>query len=323
MAPKTMAILAMPGVQLLDVSGPMDVFAEANAKSNSEFYELMVIGSARETVRSSSGINIVSDLVVCADIPGRFDTLLVAGTPKAGSSVFQQGLVDWVRLTCQNSRRYGSVCSGALLLAQTGLLNGRRVTTHWAVADQLAGSHPLVCVEADAIYIRDGRVRTAAGVTAGMDLALSLVEEDLGPEIALQVAAQLLMFIKRPGGQMQFSRGGHVVPAGYSAIQEIQRWVAANLSADQSVATLAQRLEISPRHFARLFRAEVGVTPAAWVEVTRVAAARELLEGGHEPPKRVAEKCGFTDANTFRRAFARHVGITPSDYRRRFGTQSS
>ncbi len=318
MARKTMAILAMPGVQLLDVSGPMDVFAEANAQSGSEFYELLVIGSAPGHVRSSSGIKIVADLVAGGSAVKKFDTLLVAGMPKAASTTFDAALVDWLRQACRAARRYGSVCSGALALAQTGLLDGRRVTTHWAVAEQLARSHPRIRVEADAIHIRDGRVRTAAGVTSGMDLALALVEEDLGRDVALRVAAQLVMFFKRPGGQMQFSRSGQAAPAGRSALQEVQRWIMANPSADHSVAALAERMELSPRHFARLFRAEVGMTPAAWVEEARVAAARGLLESSLEAPKRVAAQCGFTDANTFRRAFTRHVGVTPADYRKRF-----
>jgi transcriptional regulator GlxA family with amidase domain len=318
LAKKTIAILAMPGAQLLDVSGPMDVFAEANSQSCSEFYSLVVVGSARGHIRSSSGVKIVTDLVVGDGIDGRFDTLLVAGTPKAGSTTFDKALIDWLRRACRGTRRYGSVCSGALLLAETGLLDGKRVTTHWAVAEQLAANYPRVRVESDAIHVRDGRVRTAAGVTAGMDLALALIEEDLGRDVALKVAAQLVMFFKRPGGQMQFSRSGHAGPAGRSALQEIQRWIAANPSADHSVAALAKRMDLSPRHFARLFRAEVGMTPAAWVEEARVAAARGLLENGEEAPKRVAARSGFTDANTFRRAFVRHVGVTPADYRKRF-----
>ncbi|MDB5654852.1 MAG: putative AraC family transcriptional regulator, partial [Tardiphaga sp.] len=206
---KTIAILAMPGAQLLDVSGPMDVFAEANVQSGKEVYELLVIGSVRGHVRSSSGVKIVSDLVVGDHVSTKFDTLLVAGTPKAATTSFDKALIDWLRQACRGARRYGSVCSGALVLAQTGLLDGRRVTTHWAVAEQLARSYPRVSVEVDAIHIRHGRVRTAAGVTAGMDLALALVEEDLGREVALRVAAQLVMFFKRPGGQLQFSRSGH------------------------------------------------------------------------------------------------------------------
>lgn len=177
-------------------------------------------------------------------------------------------------------------------------------------------SLPLATVEADAIQVRDGRLRTAAGMTAGLDLALALVEEDLGCDIAMKVAGQLVTFFKRPGGQMQFSRKGEAAAAGRSALQEVQRWVAANLSADHSVASLAKRMELSPRHFARLFREEVGITPAAWVEAARIAAARQFLEEGHAP-KHVAAQCGFADDDTLRRAFARHIGITPAEYRKR------
>jgi transcriptional regulator GlxA family with amidase domain len=216
------------------------------------------------------------------------------------------------------ARRYGSVCSGAFLLAATGLIDGRHVTTHWAVAQQLALHHPAITVEEDAIHVRDGRLRTAAGVTAGLDLALALVEEDLGREVAMKVAAQLVMFFKRPGGQMQFSRRGEAAPAGRSALQEVQRWVAASPATDHSVASLAKRMELSPRHFARLFRSEVGITPAAWVKAVRVTAARRLLEDGQHTPKQVAALCGFADADTLRRAFARQVGVTPADYRKRY-----
>lgn len=172
-------------------------------------------------------------------------------------------------------------------------------------------------MDKDAIYVTDGKLRTAAGVTAGLDLALALVEEDLGRETAMKVASQLVMFFKRPGGQMQFTRKGEAVPAGRAALQELQRWIAANPGLDHSVASLAERMDISPRHFARLFRAEVGITPATWVEEARVNAARRLLELG-DAPKQVAIHCGFADADTLRRAFARHVGVTPAEYRKRF-----
>jgi transcriptional regulator GlxA family with amidase domain len=192
------------------------------------------------------------------------------------------------------------------------------VTTHWAVAEQLAEQFPKVTVDQDAIHVSDGRLRTAAGVTAGLDLALALVEEDLGRDIAMRVASQLVMFFKRPGGQMQFSRKGEAVPTGRAALQELQRWVAANPALDHSVAKLAKRMDLSPRHFSRLFRSEVGMTPATWVEEARVSAARHLLEQGREAPKQVAAHCGFADADTLRRAFARHVGVTPAEYRKRF-----
>ncbi|MDM0008963.1 GlxA family transcriptional regulator [Variovorax sp. J22G73] len=315
---KTIAILAMPGVQLLDVSGPLDVFAEANVQAHAQAYRLKVIASRRGAIQSSSGVRLMPDEVIGDEFDEPIHTLLVAGTPHAASTVCDLGVSEWLRRRAPKVRRFGSVCSGAFVLAQAGLLDGRRVTTHWAVAEQLAQDFPSVTVDADAIHVRDGRLRTAAGVTAGLDLALALVEEDLGREIAMKVAAQLVMFFKRPGGQMQFSRKGEAAPAGRSALQEVQRWVAANPATDHGVASLAARMGLSERHFARLFRQEVGVTPAAWVEDIRVAAARRLLEAGDAAPKQVASLCGFADADTLRRAFQRQVGITPAEYRKRF-----
>ncbi|BCP55782.1 transcriptional regulator [Kaistia sp. 32K] len=315
---KTIAILAMPGVQLLDVAGPLDVFAEANSQAGEAVYRLIVLAGEPGPVTSSSGAQLLPDHVIGADFAESIDTLLVAGAPSAHVVEPAVEVVAWLKDVAPSTRRYGSVCAGAFLLAATGLLDGRRVTTHWGVARKLAEAYPAVTVDEDAIHIRDGRLRTAAGVTAGMDLALALVEEDLGRDIAMRVAAQLVMFFKRPGGQMQFSRKDEAVPAGRSALQELQRWVAANPALDHTVASLAERLHLSPRHFARLFRAEVGITPANWVEAARVATARRLLETGHDAPKQVAAQCGFADADTLRRAFGRHVGVTPAEYRKRF-----
>ena len=315
---RIVAILAMSGVQLLDVSGPLDVFAEANVQAGKEIYRLRVIGRGPGEIRSSSGTRLRPDLVIAEATEERIDTLLVAGCPNFADARPDPVAVAWLRKAAPRARRYGSVCSGAFLLAAAGLLDGRRVTTHWAVSARLAAMYPAVRVDEDAIHVRDGKLRTAAGVTAGLDLALALVEEDLGREIAMKVAGQLVMFFKRPGGQMQFSRKGESLPAGRSALQEVQRFVAADPSADHSVASLAARAGLSLRHFARLFRDEVGVTPASWVEGCRVAAARRLLEAGREAPKQVAARCGFANADTLRRAFARHVGVTPAEYRRRF-----
>ena len=313
----TIAILATPGVQLLDVSGPLDVFAEANVQAGTDVYQLRVVGSALGTIRSSSGVRLMPDMVIGQKLAEKIDTLLVAGAPNMAEASPERRVVDWVREIAGGVRRYGSVCSGAFLLANAGLLNGRRVTTHWAVADQLAAAFPSVTVAPDAIHVRDGRLRTAAGVTAGLDLSLALVEEDLGREVAMRVAAQLVMFFKRPGGQMQFSRKGEAIPVGRSALQEAQRWIAANPGEDLSIAHLARRTGLSPRHFARLFRQEVGVAPAAWVQEARVAAARRLLESGDTVPKQVASQCGFANADTLRRAFVRMVGVTPAEYRKR------
>jgi len=231
--------------------------------------------------------------------------------------VFDAAILAWLRHSATKARRFGSVCSGAFALAAAGLLDGSRVTTHWAVAKALAEAYPAIEIDEDAIHVRDGRIRTAAGVTAGLDLALALVEEDLGRAIAQRIASQLVMFFKRPGGQLQFSRKGEAAPQGRAALQEIQRWIAANPALDHGVASLARRMELSPRHFARLFRAEVGITPASWVEAARVTAARALLEDGQDMPKQVAARCGFADADVLRRAFLRHVGVTPAEYRKR------
>src|ERR1700674_1657689 len=290
---RTVAIVAPPGVQLLDVSGPLDVFAEANVQARKEFYRPLIVAKAAGYIRSSSGARLVPDLVIGDAVDMKIDTLLVAGCPNAADARPDMAVVEWLRRVAPRARRYGSVCSGAFLLAATGLIDGRRVTTHWAVAQQLARRYPAVIVDEDAIHVRDGRLRTAAGVTAGLDLALALVEEDLGRDVAMRVAGQLVMFFKRPGGQMQFSRKGEAAPAGRSVLQEAQRWIAANPAADHSIASLAKRADLSPRHFARLFRSEVGLTPASWVEAARVTGARRLLEDGREAPKQVAARCGF------------------------------
>ncbi|MET0313303.1 MAG: GlxA family transcriptional regulator [Hansschlegelia sp.] len=323
MNPKTVAILALPGVQLLDVSGPLDVFAEANVQSGETRYELVVIAAGPNPIRSSSGVRLMPDRVIGEDAEGEIDTLLIAGSPNAVDQPADGNVLDWLRRRAPAARRFGSVCSGAFFLAAAGLLDGRRVTTHWAVAKELARRYPTVRVDEDAIHVSDGPLRTAAGVTAGLDLALALVEEDLGHGIAMKVAAQLVMFFRRPGGQMQFSRKGEAAPAGRAALQELQRWVAANPALDHSVASLAKRMDLSPRHFARLFRSEVGITPATWVEEVRVNAARGLLELGQAAPKQVAAHCGFADADTLRRAFARHVGVTPAEYRKRFARMAA
>src|ERR1700760_2392746 len=311
--PRTIAILAVPGIPLRDVSGPLDVFAEANAQAGREVYRLRVIATESGDIRASSGARLVPDSVVGQMRSEPIDTLLIAGSPTAAQFRLNDSAVAWLRRVAPMPRRYGSVCTGAFFLAAAGLLDGKRVTTHWATAEQLARAYPCVTVDADAIYVRDGKLCTAAGVTAGLDLALALVDEDLGRDIAKRVASQLVMFFKRPGGQLQFSRKGEAAPLGRSALQQVQRFIAAHPSDDHSVDSLAARAGLSPRHFARLFRNEVGMTPAAWVEAARVSAARRLLEAGRNTPKQVAVHCGFANAGTLRRSFARHVGVTPAE----------
>jgi transcriptional regulator GlxA family with amidase domain len=211
-----------------------------------------------------------------------------------------------------------SVCSGAFLLAEAGVLAGRRATTHWESCDALARRHPDVEVDPDPIFVRDGNVLTSAGVTAGMDLALALVEDDHGPERALAVARQLVMYVRRPGGQSQFSAALRAQRAERRPLRELQAWVADHLDADLSVEALARRAAMSPRNFARAFAAEAGVTPARYVEEVRVEAARRLLEGTGRPVDGIAAACGFGSAETMRRAFLRTVHVPPSEYRKRF-----
>jgi transcriptional regulator GlxA family with amidase domain len=314
MVARRIAILAVDGTQLMDVSGPADVFAEANVQSGRTEYEIRVLGLAPQMIRTSSGLRLATDAVLGRSETHPFHTFLVAGAPHLHRRVHDARLLNAVRRAAEGARRYGSVCTGAFLLAEAGLLNGRRATTHWAVAEQFAQLYPQVKLEVDAIHVRDGEVRTAAGVTAGLDLALALVEEDLGADLAREVAGQLVMYFRRPGGQLQYSRAGRGSPARRSALQDVQRWAAAHPSERHDVADLAARAGLSLRHFSRLFRDEVGVTPHVWIEEMKVAAARQLLERG-EPPKTAAAHCGFADVETFRRAFQRQLGVSPARYR--------
>lgn len=313
---RIIALLVLPNAQLLDVAGPLDVFAEANQQAGNPVYDLRVIAVSPGHIRSSSGVRLLPDQTIDQPPPQKIDTLLVAGAPNAPEFTPVPRLIRWLNQVTPVTRRFGSVCTGAFVLAKAGLLNHHRVTTHWAVAERLAQAFPTVKVEADAIHVRDGRLRTAAGVTAGLDLALALVEEDLGRDLALKVSSQLVMYFQRPGGQTQFSRKGQAAPAGRSALQEVQRWIAAHPAENHSISNLAQRMKLSPRHFARLFKREAGVTPADWVLQSRIDSARRFLESA-APPKEVAARCGFGDVDTFRRAFVRLVGITPAEYRKR------
>lgn len=312
---RRIGLLALPGFQLLDISGPLDVFAQANIEMGRTVYDLCVVACEPGPVRSSSGACLLPHEIVGST--KRFDTLLVAGAPDAAARTWTPALLAWMVDATQQSRRFGSVCTGAFVLAAAGLLKGRRVTTHWAGAERLKSSCPQAIIVEDALHVRDGKLRTAAGVTAGLDLALALVEEDHGREVAKRVASHLVMYFRRTGGQLQFSRKAEAGPAGRSALQETQRWVAANPALSHNVQSLAEHAGMSSRHFARLFQAEVRVTPAAWVESVRIEAARGLLESGHAP-KQVAAACGFANADTLRRCFIKRVGVSPAEFRRAY-----
>lgn len=312
------ALLAFPRVQLLDVAGPADVFAEAARQlGDPRAYQVQVIAAEPGMLKTSCGLRLAVDACF-ASHRGRIDTLLVAGSPSAEQAAADPALQRWLRAQAGRVRRLGSVCSGAFVLAGAGLLDGRRVTTHWNAAGRLASAHPRTSVEPDAIYVKDGPLYTSAGVTAGMDLALALVEEDHGRELALRVARELVMFLKRPGGQSQFSAHLAAQAADKSAVRALQEYILANLRADLSVPALAREANMSERNFARVFRAEAGVTPAQFVETARIDAARRLVEESDLPLKTLADAVGYANEDGLRRAFTRRLGVPPREYRRQF-----
>jgi transcriptional regulator GlxA family with amidase domain len=249
------------------------------------------------------------------------DTLIVAGGTGTREALADHTLIDWIRKVAPRTRRVASVCTGAFLLAEAGLLDGRRATTHWSACALLAERYPAVDVDPDPIYARDGNVYTSAGVTAGMDLALALVEEDMGRDVALAIARQLVLFLRRPGSQSQFSAQLSGQIADRDQLRELQGWIADHPGEDLSVAALARRAGLSERHLARSFHKEVGETPARYVETVRLESARRRLEESGEPVAAVAVACGFGTAETMRRAFLRRLGVGPAEYRRRFSPQ--
>jgi transcriptional regulator GlxA family with amidase domain len=316
---RRIAIVVFDRVQSLDVTGPLEVFTAASRLAGDDAYRVELVGTSATT---TSGLTL-GPLLAPAALRGPLDTLLVAGGEGTREAEHDVDLVPWIARTAPRARRVASVCSGAFLLARAGLLDGRRATTHWAWCDALARRHPMVRVEPDPIFVRDGDVWTSAGVTAGMDLALALVEEDHGPELALAVARQLVLFVRRPGGQAQFSAQLAAQAADLAPLRELQGWIAEHPEADLSVAALASRAHMSPRNFARAFAREVGTTPAAYVEAVRVEQARARLEATGASLASVARACGFGSGETMRRAFHRRLGVAPAEYRTRFRPQGA
>jgi len=317
MQPRRVVIVAFPGVQPLDVAGPAEVFSAAT-QLKPDAYSIEVVARSPDALRTRSGAYAIVPATTTGRCRGPIDTLIVAGGFGVQDAVADELLVGWVRSAARRSRRVTSVCSGAFLLAAAGLLDGRRATTHWAYCGELARRHPRIEVDPKPIFVRDGNVWTAAGVTAGIDLALALVEDDLGAEVARRAARWLVMFIQRPGGQAQFSSHLGATAATRTPLRELQGWIADHLDDDLRVEALAERSAMSTRNFARAFRRETGMTPAAYVEAVRVEAARQRLERSSEPVQQIAARTGFGTPETMRRAFARRVGVPPAEYRARF-----
>ena len=315
--PRTVEILACEQLQILDVTGPLQVLSSCNdllyESGDAPAYAATVVSAAGGSARSSAGLEIATDKLPSATRP--LDTLIVAGGLGVHDASLDTTLIRWITRRAGKARRTASVCTGAFLLAAAGLLDGRDATTHWNYTRRLAREHPAVQVDPDPIYIKDGDVWTSAGVTAGIDMTLALVEQDVGRELALAVARRLVVYLKRPGGQGQFSAA--LASQGSTRFADLQSWMQACPSGNLSIVALAARCHMSERTFARAFTAETGTTPAKAVEAIRVEAARAALEGS-ESIKVIARDCGFGSAETMRRAFLRAMGIGPDAYRRRF-----
>jgi transcriptional regulator GlxA family with amidase domain len=325
---RTVLIVLFDGVQALDVTGPVEVFDEANhwrvQHDGRPAYSIRTASLGGHLVRTSSGLRLTPDedlRKVPADVPGPGagggpDLLVVPGGE--GSRCPDPALVGWLREHGPGARRLVSVCTGAFMLAEAGLLDGRRVTTHWAYCGALAARFPALTVEPDPIFVRDGNVATSAGVAAGIDLALALVEEDLGRVAALHIARQLVVFLRRPGNQAQFSTQLAGQLADTEPLWDVQRWIADHPAADLSVDTLASQASLSPRQFARAFAAAVGMPPGRYVDRVRLETARRRLEDTADGVEETARSCGYGTPEAMRRAFVRTLGVSPGEYRRRF-----
>jgi transcriptional regulator GlxA family with amidase domain len=314
-------VLAFPLVQLLDVTGPLQVFASANdhvaQAGGTPPYVLRVVARGGQGVMATAGLGIATSPLPRTGTPP--DTLIVPGGPGVDAAAADTALVDWLRQRANKARRVASVCTGAFLLGATGMLDGRRAVTHWSFCVELARRFPAAQVEPDPIFVHDGPVWTSAGVTAGIDLALALVEEDLGRTVALAVARYLVVFLKRPGGQAQFSEALSMQSAE-DEFGALHQWINKHLSDDLSLAMLADQAGMSERSFSRHYAGATGVTPARAIERLRVEAARRLLSESRLPVKRISQRCGFGSEETMRRSFLRVLSATPNDYRARFSS---
>jgi transcriptional regulator GlxA family with amidase domain len=315
----SVALLVFPGVQALDVFGPTDVFSEANRFLLPEAqYKLELIATEHGAVPCSSGVRIGADRYF-EEAADAYDLLLVAGGPSLVHQPLPDAVHAWLREATQRAGRFGSICNGALTLARAGLLDNRTVTTHWNDAGALAAMCPTSNVELDRIFIQDDNLYTSAGVTAGIDLCLYLLAQDHGPEVALNVAKRLVVFVQRAGGQSQFSPYLTPYAEASSPIAQVQQYVLGHLAEDLGVEVLASIAKMSKRNFARIFVRDTGVTPAEFVESARIDAARVMLENSTVPLKTVAFQCGMRDADHLRVAFRRKLGTTPQQYRSHFG----
>jgi transcriptional regulator GlxA family with amidase domain len=309
---RKIVITGPPPVQVLDVTGPLEVFAGTPG------YEI-VLGTpdGSNLLHTSRGFAL-TNAVPLAEISGKIDTLLIAGGPGAECGLYDPGYLAWIADAATRSRRVASICTGAFLLAAAGLLDGRQAVTHWNFCDRLAREFPAVNVRPDPIFLRDGSIYTSAGITAGIDLSLALVEEDHGHKAALTVARQLVMFLVRPGGQSQYSHMLARQAITSQPLRELQVWMIEHLRDDLTIDRLAERMGLSPRHFTRVCLRETRMNPGQFVDRMRVEAAQQMIDSSAMGLKEIADASGFQTADSMRRTFLRVLGITPAEYTKRF-----
>jgi transcriptional regulator GlxA family with amidase domain len=318
---RSVLIIVFDGVQSLDVTGPLEVFAGARDHAGTLAYHVRTASLGGTSIRTSSGLRITPDADLAA-VPGQaLDLLLIPGGP--GARHPDPGLVTWIGANAPRAARRASVCTGAFLLAEAGLLDGRTATTHWAYCGELAAKYPSVTVDPDPIFIKDGTLATSAGVTAGIDLALAFLEDDLGRDTALTAARHLVVFLRRPGSQSQFSAQLQAQTATRKPIRHVQQWITEHPAENLTVEDLAVKANLSPRQFARAFTAEVGMTPGRYVDQVRIEAARRRLEDSADGIEEAARACGFGTPEAMRRAFIKTLGVSPAEYRRRFTTKEN
>jgi transcriptional regulator GlxA family with amidase domain len=322
---RTVCVVVFPGAEILDITGPLEVFAFANmclqmdGVIRAPGYQITVLAEKPGPLLTSCGLRIIADRAY-SEVTDGIDTLLIAGATDVNSILCNPILTKWIRTVAPSVRRVASVCTGAFLLAESGLLDGRRATSHWAFCKRLANDYPSIRVEPDQIFIRDGVISTSGGVTSGIDLAMAMVEEDLGRKLALMVAQYMVVFVKRPGGQSQFSAYIPTEASRRPDLCDLQAWIMAHHTEDLRVEVLADHIGMSPRNFARMFLSETRMTPAKFVEMVRIDAARQHLVNTELPVDVVAEKSGFRNPEQMRRAFLQQLGVNPHDYRARFSS---
>ena len=316
-------IIAPPATSILDIAGPLEVFTKTtdyfrNTAGAQSYTTHVLSADSSSIVNTNAGLPVLCEGGL-ETINYQVDTVLIAGRGSL-TSASSELLTDWLKEFAPKIRRVGSICAGAFVLAEAGLLDGRRAVTHWQVCDKLAREYPNVKVEKDPIYVKDGNMYTSAGISTGMDMALAMVEEDFGRDVSVAVARVLVLYLKRPGNQSQFSNILMYQTVDYEPIQMIQNWVVDHLNEKLTVETMAEKAAMSPRNFARVFLKETGITPAKYVEKVRLETARRRLEETRLTIDEISDECGIGNADGLRRLFIRHMRTTPSEYRKNFAT---